>query len=377
MVRVLSRLWAEPRPGASDPSPSRAEVVVATAVLVIAVVEVLLRGDLGWAGLPVGLGVALGVVLRRVNPLAAVSCGFGTIASVDLLARLSGSPPVTVWVAAVVVAGLYALTRWGSGRELVLGGGVVTGCLGVIAWADTSTAQEWVGGVGMLLAVAAWGLVGRLRAQARTDLLERVRAQEREHLARELHDTVAHHLSAIIVQAQAGRMLLSTGSTGRAGEAMDVIGDEAHRTLTEMRSMVGLLRDAGSGGSEQHRLADLSELAVQRFEDLTVSVTLAELPALAPPVESALFRVAQEAVTNAHRHARRARHIAIDVRAEAEVVRLSVRDDGTSAGSAQRGYGLTGMHERITLLGGTFAAGPAEDGGWHVTVALPIGGGRP
>lgn len=84
-----------------------------------------------------------------------------------------------------------------------------------------------------------------------------------------------------------------------------------------------------------------------------------------------MFRIAQEAVTNARRHARGAGRVDVRVRIDATGVRLDVRDDGESAASAPPGYGITGMAERAALLGGTCAAGPTREGGWAVTAVLP------
>lgn len=373
MVRVSSRWWNEPRPAPSNSSPSRWEFAAAGVVLVLAVVEVLVRDDLGWAGLVIGLALSVCVALCRRHPLAAVALGFGTLAVVDLVARVAGAAPVTLYVAFVIVVVLHAVTRWGSGREMLVGGGVVIGCFVVIAAVDGSSPEEWVGGAAVLLAVAAIGLVGRARSQARIALVERVRAEEREHLARELHDTVAHHVSAIAVQAQAGRMLLNTEASGGAADALDLIGSEASRTLSEMRGMVDVLRGAGH---RQHRLADLDELVTSPGGPVPVSLQAVEVPELSPSVESAVFRVAQEAVTNAQRHARRASVIEVVVTADPTSLHLSVHDDGAPPAPARSGYGLTGMRERVALLGGTLAAGPDEGGGWLVRASLPRGGPR-
>ena len=98
---------------------------------------------------------------------------------------------------------------------------------------------------------------------------------------------------------------------------------------------------------------------------------------LAPTVDAAIFRLAQESVTNALRHARHATLIEVSVVGDADGVRLEVKDDGepTSAARADAGFGLVGMAERVALLDGTFEAGPRTGGGWSVTAVLPRTGG--
>ena len=103
-------------------------------------------------------------------------------------------------------------------------------------------------------------------------------------------------------------------------------------------------------------------------------MTLAgELDDLSPAVGAAIYRLAQESITNARRHARHATHVAVAVTGDDDQVRLTVDDDGSTgvASRAPAGYGLIGMHERATLLGGTFHAGPTADRGWRVEANLP------
>jgi signal transduction histidine kinase len=210
-----------------------------------------------------------------------------------------------------------------------------------------------------------------------------------------LHDTVAHHVSAIVIQAQAGRAVAGADPERSAEVALDalaVIEREASQTLAEMRTMVGALRDGETvdyapqpGVEELARLATSAEGGEQR---LPVEVELdGYLSSLRPAVDAALYRLAQESVTNALRHARNASRVLVRVSGEDEVVRLVVVDDGDTAlrsGGAEVetetdpagvGYGLVGMAERVKLLGGSFEAGPGEDRGWIVSATLPRHGG--
>ena len=207
--------------------------------------------------------------------------------------------------------------------------------------------------------------------------MEQVRFHEREVLARELHDTVAHHVSAIAVQAQAGRFLAGSRDLDGAARALEVIEAEASRTLAEMRSMVGSLR-LGDGTPEvfaHHGVTDIGGLAtVEGDRGLRIEVEqCGDLDELRPSVGAALYRVAQESVTNAKRHARHATRVHVLVDGGSDTVRLSVSDDGERGLSDSRvpGYGLVGMAERVTLLGGTLEAGPGPDHGWTVHAVIP------
>jgi signal transduction histidine kinase len=208
-------------------------------------------------------------------------------------------------------------------------------------------------------------------------MLEQVKSEERVLLARELHDTVAHHVSAIAIQAQAGRALATTSPSSPL-EALEVIEVEASRTLAEMRTLVAVLRDGdGPELAPLHGVPDILRLARDAAHGPRVDVELSgDLAALQPSVGAAMYRLAQESITNALQHARDATRIAVSVAGEADCVRLTVRDDGTVAanGRGGPGYGLIGMTERAALLGGTFEAGPGPGEGWTVSATLPRAG---
>jgi signal transduction histidine kinase len=154
-------------------------------------------------------------------------------------------------------------------------------------------------------------------------LVEQAKLHEREQLARELHDTIAHHVSAIAIKAQAGLVLAGSSSPRGATEALEVIGREAADTLTEMRAMVGALRDRRDQASlaSHPRLADIEALAAAGSGSLPVSVDLrGDLTGLTPTLEATLDRVAQESVTNARRHARLATRVEVAVTGSASEV---------------------------------------------------------
>ncbi len=229
-----------------------------------------------------------------------------------------------------------------------------------------------------LLFPAALGASVRYRSTARLREIDQVKLREREQLARELHDTVAHHVSAIAIQAQAGQTV-APAHPEAAVRALEVIEEAASRTLAEMRSMVGVLRDDEEPDlAPQRGVADIERLARDAAHGPRVDVELSgDLDELRPSVGAAMYRLAQESITNAMRHARHATRIDVSVAGEDDWVRLTVRDDGEAkTGGPGPGYGLVGMSERATLLGGTLEAGPSPEG-WTVSAVLPRAGTGP
>ena len=346
-------------------------------VTVCGVLEGLLRPDLPLPVLSVVLVVGLAPLLlwRRTHPLAVVAATFGTTAVVDVALIALDAPALDTNTMLYVLVLPYALVRWGSGREVVTGLTIIAVPATLALSVDWPGAGVAIGGVGVLMSACALGWAVRSQYGARERRLEQVKSEERVVLARELHDTVAHHVSAIAVQAQAGRALAATSPTAPL-EALEVIEVEASRTLAEMRAMVRVLRnEAPVAYAPQPGVADLERLsgaspAGPRVE-VGVSGDLAALPAA---IDAAVFRIAQEAVTNALRHARNATLVDVRVAGDPSTVSLVVRDDGDPGPAdpaPEAGFGLTGMVERALLLGGTCQAGPCPGGGWAVSATLP------
>jgi signal transduction histidine kinase len=381
VIREAARdLWAEPR----APNPPRRvwrDWVLVAAMVPLAVLEGVLRDNLVWRGGSIAVVVALAPTLlyRRTHPLAAVTVAFGTIAILDVVSLLVGVEWSGLGTGAFLLLLVYALVRWGSGREVVLGMAVVLVPVGLAVFHDTPVGDA-IGGSLVVLLFAAVGAAVRYQDNARLRRMEQVKLQEREQLARELHDTVAHHVSAIAVRAQAGRAVAS--STPEAAlDALAVIEDEASRTLEELRSMVGALRQGETPDlAPQRGVADIQRLATHQDDRPRIVVELSgDLVRLRPSADAALYRLAQESITNALRHARHTTCIRVCVSGEPDCVRLVVRDDGDAVPTGARpspGFGLLGMAERAKLLGGTLEAGPNRNGGWTVHAVLPRAGGR-
>ena len=378
-----TRDWLQAEPDAeSPPARSWRDWALAALVLGTAVAETLLRDDMSWrpAAPVVGLVLASATLWRRTRPLAMVALGFGTFMVVDVAAAFTGNGPFSVFAGVSVLVLVYALFRWGTGREGAIGSVIVIAEWGVAVTTDSIGAVEAIVGLAVLLFVAALGVAIRYRRIVRTQQFERVRFHERDMLARELHDTVAHHVSAIAIQAQAGQVLAGSGDLGGAAEALAIIDEEASRTLTEMRSVVGTLRRGHDSPDRSipRGVADIEDLTTPGGDTgprIEVECR-GDLDDLRPGVQAALFRVAQESVTNAKRHAHHAQCVQVLVDGDRETVRLGIRDDGdrVSPGPRPSGYGLAGMEERVTLLGGTFEAGPDPDHGWTVRATIPRAG---
>ena len=344
------------------------------ALLVTAVGEAIFRSDVPWRPLAtvVALLVIPALLWRRTHPLLATVVGFGGGAMVlQIPTILDGVGEVGLNTMACVLLLPYSLYRWASGREALIGTAIVAVPV-TLGLAATENVGDLIGGAMVVVASFALGAAMRYRAVARQREVQQVRSLERGDLARELHDTVAHHVSAIAIQAQAGRAVAATDPAS-ALEALAVIEAEASRTLSEMRTMVRVLRDGDDAAdyAPQRGIGDLDELT--RMSPLVEVQCVGDLADLPQPVEVSVYRICQESVTNAIRHALYPTKVSVEVRGEAGVVRLRVHDDGEAARPATSvGYGLLGMAERAKLLGGVCQAGPDPAGGWTVEATLPL-----
>lgn len=375
MNTVRRAIWHEPRP-ADAPPIGRLDWLLVGVFAVAALVEGIVRPELAWRALVTVLALALvpALLWRRVRPLVAVLAGWGVAGLLSVLQLTTHSGDLGPYSMIAVLILLYSLVRWGSGREIVLGTVFVAVVVALGMYASSGGWTDVFGGSVLVLSLVALAAVFRYRADLWHRRQREIRNRERLALARELHDTVAHHVSAIAVQAQAGGVVASL-QPDKAADVLAAIESEASLTLAEMRSMVRVLREEEAVAySPQPGVADLPALA-RADTTPTVEVSLDGSSAgLAGPVDAALYRLAQESLTNALRHARGASRVGIDVRREGDAVKLRVSDDGrTEPGPApEPGFGLLGMAERADLLGGSFSAGPGPAGGWLVEAVLPV-----
>ncbi|MFD8304934.1 sensor histidine kinase [Streptomyces sp. NPDC059690] len=208
-------------------------------------------------------------------------------------------------------------------------------------------------------------------------LLAHAARGERARIARELHDVVAHHISMIAVQAEHAR-LTTAGLPPEGATRFLAIGDTARTALTEMRRLLGVLREdaeTGAQRSPQPGLGQLLELLDEAREAAGSRARLivsGPVAALDPGIEVTAYRIVQEALTNARRHAPGA---AVDVElhyGEQELA-VRIRDNGPGPPpSGTLGHGLLGMRERATTVGGTLRTGPAPGGGFLIEARLPV-----
>jgi signal transduction histidine kinase len=380
MVRNAVRaLWAEPRPS-RPPVRVWRDWALLGVLVPWSVLDGTLREDVAWPPVTVTVGVVLALTLlwRRTNPLAAVAAAFGFLITVDVATIIAAAEPATPWSTVCVLLLPYSLFRWGAGREAAIGLVIILAWLPVTLNVNQpENAAELAAGYGFFLFSAALGASIRYHANTRIRDIDQAKLREREQLARELHDIVAHHVSAIAVQAQAGRTLAAS-HPDRAMAALEIIEEAASRTLDEMRTMVSVLREREEPDfAPQPGVTDIARLARRTGDWPRVHVELSgDFDDLGPSVGAAIYRLAQESITNAVRHARHATRITVRVAGDADCVRLTVRDDGDASptGEGSWGYGLVGMTERATLLGGTLEAGPNPDSGWTVNAVLPKAG---
>jgi signal transduction histidine kinase len=221
--------------------------------------------------------------------------------------------------------------------------------------------------------------VGEARMRHERDAAEAAIVEERARIARELHDIVAHAISVIVLQARGGRSLLDSEPDETRG-ALDTIEHTGQQALVEMRRLVGLLRasDERLELAPQPTLSQLRHLVDQvRAAGLPVELSIEGSPVAIPPgVDLSAYRIVQEALTNALKHAGPAQ-ARVRVAYSAEALDVEVADDGAGvAGGGDGGHGLTGMRERVSVYGGDLQVGPQPDGGYAVRVRLPYGSAR-
>jgi signal transduction histidine kinase len=232
----------------------------------------------------------------------------------------------------------------------------------------------------LAVSAAAIGATRRARGAAAAErdvaLREQAAMGERARIARELHDVVAHHISMIVVEADTAR--LATADMPDEGRARLLsIRDIARDAMDEMRHVLGVLRD-DAGADAEHapqpgldQLAELIDAAREAGTHVRLIVHGRVVP-LSPGVDLAAYRIVQEALTNARKHAPGAT-VDVELGYTSEALKLRVSDDGPgSANGDPRGLGLLGMRERVATVGGTLRTGTAEGGGFAVEADLPL-----
>ena len=308
---------------------------------------------------------------------------------------LSAFHALTVAGLIAELAALYRLGR--SGSQLLAAGLALPFLVLALAGSTGLEARTLTVLLAALGPAAAWaGAARRARSEAAEHsaareviagtLVEHTARGERARVSRELHDVVAHHISMIAVQAETAR-LTTAGMPAAGAQRLSAIGDTARAALTEMRRLLGVLREDTRADvtdrQPQPGLQQLNELLDEARDASGSGIRLivrGHTAALDPGVELAAYRIVQEALTNARRHAEGAA-VDVELHYTADALRLRVRDNGpgppptspspATATPPSGGHGLLGMRERAAAVGGELRTGSAHGGGFVVEATLP------
>lgn len=327
------------------------------------------------AGCVLLLVAALPLLARRRAPLSTLA----VVLLFDLALNLS--VPVGQHFTATAVVALYTVARSRS-AAVVAGAAVACAALPLLGrWAQAGPVDV-VGSVAnplfVLVTAAAVNRRHRENEAHRILLADRAVAEERRRIARELHDIVAHHITTMQLMAGGARANLASDPEV-AREALVTLEGSGRMALSEMRQLLDVLR-AGDEAEEpptapQPGVGDLARIVGETCRaglPVELHVRGAERP-LPPSVGLTVFRIVQEALTNARKYAGRARAcVRLTYGTHGLVVEVSDDGPGTTAAPAGSGYGLLGMRERVALHGGTLEAGPLDGGGFRVAARLPL-----
>ncbi|WP_460340699.1 sensor histidine kinase [Actinoallomurus acanthiterrae] len=395
LSRVLRPVFAAVVQGRTDPPGRRRRRLTIRGIYLPTVAEVLLTlilvlaGNASLrsygAGLPLTVISLLGVLpllLRSSRPLVAWRWSALTMILSSVVFRAPAmSVPYLPWLGIVYLLCLYSVAVRCE-RAVTVGVMVIStvGCIFI----DPGT-----GAFSLLCAVPILlGYIVRLRRTTRRELAEQEARheaetavlQERQRIARELHDVVAHHMSVIAIQAEAAPYKVADPPPELAESFADIRAS-ALEGLTELRRILGVLRtEPAAQTAPQPGLERLEEVVTSaRAGGLTVETSVTgQAPILPAGVGLSAYRILQESLSNAMRHAPGA-SVRVDIAYEPDVLRLRVRNGpGTAPDRVARaggGHGLVGMRERAAMLGGNLTAEPTADGGFVVTAVLPLHAG--
>jgi signal transduction histidine kinase len=337
---------------------------------------------LGW---PVALTLlaTLPIALRRRYPLPVLAVTLPAALAMDVIYN-------NFQFAGALVA-LYTVAAY-VGRPGSIGVGVGTALALTVTQFDEGGGSLVEGAATYVIFAVAWILGDRLGARRaylreleeravrhereREEHARRAAAEEQARIARELHDIIAHNVSVMTVQAAAAGDAFET-QPARVREALGSIESTGREALTELRRLLGSVRPGDGPGTfaPQPGLARLDDLIDQvRTTGLTVELTVEGRPRELPPsVDLSAYRIVQEALTNTLKHAQ-ASNASVVVRYGLESLEIEVEDDGRGAtmDEADRGHGIIGMRERVTLFGGDLRVGPEANGGFSVHARIPL-----
>ncbi|HMN98508.1 MAG TPA: sensor histidine kinase [Miltoncostaeaceae bacterium] len=331
------------------------------------------------------------LLFRRRHPVLAPVLVFVAVTVQAVIWHHSVPYQFFTFAAVLISAGMLGMNL-STRRDRILGGALAIGTLVTVVALDPGGNWTDVISTGGVIGVA-WlvGHIHRANTTRNTELRERAErlerereanaraavAEERTRIAREMHDVVAHSLSVMVVQAEAAEEMIGIDPE-RARKPLSAVQETGRGALTELRRMLGVLRemDEGPDLAPQPGLAGLGDL-VEHVRDAGLPVELrveGEPRPLSPTGDLQAYRIVQEALTNALKHAGPARAQVL-VRYEADDVVIAVTDDGRGYDPATdgRGHGLIGMRERVAVCGGEMSAGRRPQGGFEVVARLPVG----
>ncbi|WP_329117070.1 sensor histidine kinase [Streptomyces sp. NBC_01465] len=335
-----------------------------------------LRPDaLGWALL---LGAVLTVAFRRRNPVRAF---LAMVAFVFPYHALDNAHSAAIPMSMIV---LYTVASTGRPlRTLAFGAMALTIMIATVTTLNRHNGIELLRTSGWNIAVLFCGVdvrvyrqyVASLKARAEKEAEQRV-TDERMRIARDLHDLLAHSITLIGVQTSVASHILTVDpdrlDRATIAKALDGIAETCRTARGELRTTLEVLRADGAGGVSEP-LPDLAALPG------LVKASSAELDlrseglAMAPATEAAAYRIVQESLTNAVRHAGAGARVRVSVYGEGETLQVRIVDDGKApGGTSGSGYGIIGMRERARSVGGLLTAGPRQDGGFEVRAELPL-----
>jgi signal transduction histidine kinase len=388
--RIIAAINRDPR---TAPHGTRNDTVLAGVLLLGAVCLALFTDEgrrpdaLGWTLLVAG---HVPIVWRRSHPLLVLAALFA------LLGPYHAMDNNHTAVGPVSYVALYTLAVTGRPLRTILTGiAVLTASMSIMLTVNTHQALELLRISGWVIAILFCGIdvcyyrkyvasiVERAERAERTREEEARRrvAEERLRVARDLHDLLAHSITLIGVQTSVAAHVLTADperlDRAAVAKALDDIAETCRTARGELRTTLEVLREQDAPDARGplpglHGLPDLAQAARLAGARVDVSVRADDVP---PAVGAAAYRIVQEALTNAVRHAGPEPSVRVEVHAEPDALRLSVTDDGTGPDPAGTpGFGLVGMRERARSVGGTLDAGPREGGagrGFEVTAVLP------
>jgi len=388
--RIMAAVNRDPL---TAPHAVRNDTVLAAFTAAVAVALALLVDHgrapdaLGWTLL---LVAHVPLAWRRRRPLTVLLLVLLPVVPYHALDNNHGAP-----VAATMVA-LYTIASTTTPRRtLLLGTGVIGATLTVNALTNPAGFVELIRITGWVVAVLVFGVDVRFYRQYVTTIVERAEraertreeearrrvAEERLRIARDLHDLLAHSITLIGVQTSVAAHVLAAdpGRLDRetVAKALDDIAETCRTARGELRTTLEVLRENGGPADSRGPLAGLDGLPdlveAARLAGARVEPDVRVAGPVPPAVGAAAYRVVQEALTNAVRHAGPEPAIRVELRDDDGVLRLSVTDDGTGpTPGGTPGFGLVGMRERARSVGGTLDAGPRAGGGFEVTASLPL-----